>query len=97
MPADFHQRTPWILQLCFRRRHKEAVVIQFPRLFGEEVVEREVVQEALGAIHAIAILIVVGGVVGVGHDEHVVLLGLGAHGVVADDQLPRPRRWRSSS
>ena len=30
----------------------------------------------------------VGGVVGVGHDEHVVLLGLGAHGVVADDHLP---------
>ena len=56
--------------------------------FGEVAVHGEVVQEALSGVDAVAVLILVGGIVGVGHQEHVVVGIFGTHGIIADDSLP---------
>ena len=77
-----------ILFSGFGRGNEEAHVVELAGFFAEEVVEGEVVQEALSGIHAVAVLVVVGGVVGIRHDDDVVLLDLGAHVVIADDDLP---------
>jgi hypothetical protein len=57
-------------KLQLRRCDEEAHIVQL--VFLEEIVEGEVVDETLGAVYAVAILVVVGGVVGIGHDDHVV-------------------------
>ena len=46
------------------------------------------VKEAFSRYNAIAVLQVVCRVEGVGNDEHIVALMLGAHGVIADDDAP---------
>ena len=46
------------------------------------------VEEAFGRDDAVAVLQVVCRVEGVGNDEHIVALMLGAHGVIADDDAP---------
>ena len=46
------------------------------------------VEEAFGRDDAVAVLQVVGRVEGVGNDEHIVALMLGAHGVIADNDAP---------
>ena len=70
------------------RGDEEAHVVQLAGSLIKEVVEGEVVHEPLGGVDAIAVLVVVRGVVGVGDDDHVILRGLSAHVVVADDDLP---------
>lgn len=67
-------------------RHDEAHIVEF--FVGEEIIEGEVIQEALSGIDAIAILVVIGCVVGIRNDQHIILLGFGPHGVIADDDLP---------
>ena len=52
----------------------EALVPQVVRRVAEEIVEREIVDEPLGSINAVAVLIMVGGVEGVRHDDDVVPL-----------------------
>ena len=46
--------------------------------FGEGAVHGEVVHQPLGGIDAVAVLVVVSGVIGIRHQEHVVVGLLGA-------------------
>ena len=57
-------------------------------VLGERAVHGEVIHQALGGVNAVAVLIVVGGVVGVGDEENVVVRVFRAHRVIADDGLP---------
>lgn len=68
--------------------HQEAHIIGFSAFLAEEIVERKVIQESLCAVDAVAVLVVVGGVIGIRHNNHIILGGFGAHGIVADNHLP---------
>ena len=85
--VDFLAGSALLSGFCQGSCHEEAHVVHSV-LALEEVIEGEVVIEPLGGIDAVAVLVVVGGVIGVGHDDHVVLGGLGPQGVIADDDLP---------
>lgn len=56
--------------------------------FGERIIHSEIIDESFGGIDAVAVLVVVGSIIGVGYDDHIIVGDIGAHGVVADDSLP---------
>ena len=72
----------------FRNRHEETHIVQVAIGGIEEIVKRKVIQKALGAVHAVSVLVMVRRVVRIGHNQHVVLGRLGAHRVITDDDLP---------
>lgn len=85
--VDFLAGSALLSGFCRGSCHEEAHVVHSV-LALEEVIEGEVVIEPLGSIDAVTVLTVIGGVIGICHDDHIVLSGFGAHGVIADDGLP---------
>jgi len=71
-----------------RRRDQVAGLPVLVLLARVDVLEPDAVRESLVRLDRVAVVVVIGAVVGVHEDEHVVVGVLRAHVVVADDHLP---------